>query len=82
MNEERINDTMAQGKRTDELELRSILQWSLEGLTNREIGQRLCKHTQSVARLKVQDKYNRLALYVSKKVSQISLDDMIDITKS
>ena len=31
LNEKRINDTMAQGKHTDELELRSILQWSLEG---------------------------------------------------
>ena len=73
---------MAQGKRTDELELRSILQWSLEGQTNREIGQRLGKHTQSVARLKVGDKYIRLQLYVSKKVSQIPLHDVIDIMKS
>ena len=47
---------MAQGKHTDELELRSILQWSLEGMGNREIGHQkyIGKHTQSiVSRLKV-----------------------------
>ena len=53
---------MAQGKHTDELELRSILQWSLEGMGNREIGHRLGKHTQSIARLKVGDRYSQTSV--------------------
>ena len=72
---------MAIGKRTTELEMRSILVWSLEGLSNLEISQRLGIHRESVARIKTKPPYQQICLHASRLVQEIPVETILGITK-
>ena len=69
---------MPKGKptKTNPIQLRQILSFSLQGLTNSEIAGMLELHVQTISRAKSGRKYQAFCQYISKQVSEIEVSEI------